>query len=223
MDLRSTCCDPTDDGWSSVAKETDVQSPPFELVVQCQRTLPYDTRAFEQLVAQYKQRVFGTAYRILGNRQDAEDQAQEVFLKVYRSIKGLSEPAAFVSWLDRMTVRTCLDLLEMQRRRPTTVPMTTPDDDDATDLCPDTRAAGPEQEALQSEVRWCLQHALRDMDGDVRTILVLRDIDDRPYQEIVDMLGIGLSAVKMRIHRARLAFQRALERVCPDVWISTVL
>lgn len=201
--------------------EGKVQSPSLDLVERCKQTLPYDTRAYEELVAQFKHRVFGIAFRLLGNRQDAEDQTQEVFLKVYRSIKGLDGTAAFVPWLDRITVRTCLDQLDMQRRRPTV--SLSSDDDDELDRYLDTNTAGPEDQALQSEVRRCLQYALRDMDGSSRAVLVLRDIDDRPYQEIVDALGIGLSAVKMRIHRARLAFQRSLERVCPDVWTSTAL
>ncbi len=121
--------------------------------------LPYDTRAFEQLVAQYKGRVFRTAFRLLGNRQDAEDQAQEVFLKVFRSIKGLNEPAAFVSWLDRMTVRMCLDLLETQQRRPMTVTIAPTDEHDEPIQFADIHAPGPEEAALRQEVRRCLEGA----------------------------------------------------------------
>jgi RNA polymerase sigma-70 factor, ECF subfamily len=191
-----------------------------ELVRRCQRTLPYDTRAFEELVSQYKGRVFGTAYRILGNRQDAEDQAQEVFLKVFRNLKGLSEPATFPAWLDRITVNTCRDLLAMQQRRPSTVPLAPPEEDEAAPQYADTQTLGPEEAALRHEVRRCLHRALRQLDESAIAALVLRDIEDRPYGEIVDVLGVGLSAVKMRIHRARLAFQASLERVCPDVWRS---
>ncbi len=204
-----------------MVKGAELQSPSQELVVHCQRSLPYDTRSFEQLVAQYKGRVFRTAFRMLGNQQDAEDQAQEVFLKVFRSIKGLNEPAAFVSWLDRMTVRMCLDLLETQQRRPMTVTIAPADEHEEPIQFADIHAPGPEESALRQEVRRCLEGALRDIDDSSRAILVLRDIDDRPYLEIVDMLGIGLSAVKMRIHRARLAFQQSLDRICPDVWRST--
>jgi RNA polymerase sigma-70 factor (ECF subfamily) len=195
--------------------------PPEDLVVRCQRTLPYDTRAFEQLVTHYKGRVFGTAFRMLGNRQDAEDQAQEVFLKVFRNLKGLTEPVTFVSWLDRITVNTCLDLLHAQQRRPATVAIVPAEDDEAPTEYADTRTVGPEEAALRHEVQRCLQGALAQIDGASRAALVLRDVDDRPYQEIVDVLGIGLSAVKMRIHRARIAFQQSLERICPDVWHST--
>lgn len=65
---------------------------PEELVRLCQRTLPDDTRAFELLVSMYKERVFATAYRLMGNRQDAEDQAQEVFLKIGSSGLAVNAP-----------------------------------------------------------------------------------------------------------------------------------
>ena len=67
------------------------------LVRHCQRTLPDDTRACELLVVQYKARVFTIAYRLMGNRQEAEDQAQEVFLKVYRGIEQLNDPTIFTA------------------------------------------------------------------------------------------------------------------------------
>ena len=83
----------------------------------CQRTLPDDTRAFELLVSQYKDRVYATAYRLMGNPQDAEDQAQEAFLKIYRGIRSLDEPATLTSWIYRITTNTCFDALNKRKRR----------------------------------------------------------------------------------------------------------
>ena len=193
--------------------------PPEELVARCRRTLPEDQRAFELLVARYKQRVFARAYRMMGNTQEAEDQAQEVFLKVYRGIHDLAEPATLASWIDRITVNTCLDAITRHKRRPATVPLapSAHEGDDEPQYA-DARTATPEDAALQRELRRCLERALTQVDPAARAALMLRDIDDRPYQEIVDLLGIGLSAVKMRIHRARLAFQEHFERVCPGMW-----
>lgn len=191
---------------------------PEELVRWCQATLPDDTRAFEYLVTQYKQRVYTIAYRLMGNPQEAEDQAQEVFLKVYRGIRKLEQGVTLTAWLDRITVNTCYDALEKQKRRLTTAPYSVPDEDGNDEpRYADTRSASPEDAALNSEIRRCLETALSQMDALSRATLVLRDIEDRSYQEIVDVLGIGLSAVKMRIHRARLAFQSLLETVCPGV------
>jgi len=98
---------------------------PTELVRRCQHGLPEDSRAFELLVRQYKQLVFTTAYRMMGNRDEAEDQAQEVFLKIYRGIKDLNDPATLTSWIYRITINTCLDVLR-RRRRPRYAPRCSP-------------------------------------------------------------------------------------------------
>jgi len=192
---------------------------PEELVRRCQQTLPDDTRAFELLVAHYKERVFAAAYRIMGNRQDAEDQAQEVFLKVFRNIKRLEEPTTVTSWIYRITTNTCLDALEKQKHRPAQAPLTPQGDErDAEPIYADERTPTPEQAALHRELRHCLETTLAQLDARDRTTLVLREIEGRSYQEIAESLALGLSAVKMRIHRARLAFQHLLDRICPGAW-----
>ena len=189
-----------------------------ELVHRCQQTLPGDTRAFESLVAHYKGRVYGIAYRLMGNQQEAEDQAQEAFLKVYRNIKTLEDPATFPAWITRIVTNTCLDALTRRKRRPQTTPLAPANAEEPEELrYVDTRTPTPEEAVLRREVRRCLETALQRMEPGARAVLVLRDIEDRPYQEVADMLAIGLSAVKMRIHRARVSFQDLLERVCPGV------
>ena len=189
-----------------------------ELVSRCQQTLPDDTRAFESLVAHYKGRVYGIAYRLMGNQQEAEDQAQEAFLKVYRSIRTLEDPATFPAWITRIVTNTCLDALTRRKRRPQTTPLTPASTGEPEEpRYVDTRTPTPEEAVLRREVRRCLETALQRMEPGARAVLVLRDIEDRSYQEVADTLAIGLSAAKMRIHRARVSFQAVLERVCPGV------
>ncbi len=192
---------------------------PEALVRWCKRTLPDDTRAFEQLIAQYKRRVYSVAYRMMGDQQEAEDQAQEAFLKIYRGIKSLDEPATLPAWITRITVNTCLDALARQKRRPQTTPLVevTPDGEEQETRYADLDALSPEEVALRAEQRHCLEQTLKQMEIDASRMLVLRDVEDHSYQEIADKLSLGLSAVKMRIHRARIAFQRMLETVCPDL------
>jgi RNA polymerase sigma-70 factor (ECF subfamily) len=192
--------------------------PPEELVTQCRNAPPGDFRPFERLVRVYESRVYSLAFRLLGNRQDAEDAAQEVFLKVHRGIRTLEEPATLTSWIYRITSNTCLDLLTTRQRRPQTQPLTpdTPAGDEEPRYV-DARTLNPEQAALRRELYACLQAALTSLDPDGRAVLILRDVERRPYQEIAAGLKLGLSAVKMRIHRARLAFQQLLDQVCPGV------
>lgn len=193
--------------------------PVEQLVRLCQRTLPDDTRAFEQLVHQYKGMVFVTAYRLMGDRHEAEDQAQEVFIKVYRGIKALDQPATFSGWISRITVNTCLDALAKQKRRPATTSLAPmKDEGEEAPQYADQQMPTPEQAAVRRELRRCLERTLAELDTTGRAMILLRDIENRPYQELAETLGIGLSAVKMRIHRARLAFQEALARICPDAW-----
>lgn len=193
-----------------------------ELVRRCQRTLPDDTRAFELLVAQYKDRVFATTYRLMGDLQDAEDLAQEVFLKVYRGIRSLDDPATVTSWIYRIATNTCFDALSKKKRRPQTLSLTPVDDQGAEEIFyADTRTPTPEEIALRHEARRCLEKTLAQLDEIGRAALVLRDVEDRPYQEIAEVLSVGLSAVKMRIHRARLAFQQLLDKVCPGLYART--
>ena len=194
--------------------------PPEQLIPWVQQTLPEDHRAFEQLVLQYKQFVFTTALRLMGNREDAEDQTQEVFLKVYDAIHQLEQPATFGAWLARMTINSCLNSLKRQRR------LRIESLDSVLDAAGDI-LAGPEQmlpeaASLARELRVCLEEALANLADAERVILVLRDIEDYSYQEIGELLKIGLSAVKMRVHRSRLTFQRLFRRICPGLWHGDV-
>jgi RNA polymerase sigma-70 factor (ECF subfamily) len=196
-----------------------MDAPALEALVRlCQQTLPEDTRAFERIVALYKDRVFATAYRLMGNRDDAEDQAQEVFLKVYRGIKDLDDTATLTAWIYRITTNACFDALAKRKRRPQAAPLEPPDaEGDAEPRYADPRAASPEDVVLRREDRACLEETLAQLDSTSRAALILRDVEDRPYQEVADILSIGMSATKMRIHRARLAFQQLLEQICPDL------
>jgi RNA polymerase sigma-70 factor (ECF subfamily) len=188
-----------------------------ELVRVCQQTLPDDVRAFEVLVERHSAQVYAIALRMLGNSQEAEDQTQEVFIKVYRSIKRFRSEAAFTTWLYRITVNACLDILNRRQRRPRGVDLDLAEAEE-TRLTPISRPgpASPEQAALRGELIDCIKDSLMALRDKERLILTLRDVEGLEYQTIADILSIGMSAVKMRIHRARLAFRQAFARICRD-------
>ncbi len=165
---------------------------------------------FDELVQRYQRQVLVTAYRILGNWQDAEDLAQEALLKAYLRLGDLVNPASLGAWLRRLTVNACLDALARQQRRPATVSLTPSDDREA--LAPEhlLAAASAEEAAVRAEEWRDLRTTLLRLDPGAREALVLREIYGYSYAEIAGMLDLGLSAVKMRVHRARHAVQRAM-------------
>lgn len=166
--------------------------------------------SFDALVDRYQRQVLAIAYRILGNWQDAEDLAQEALLKAYLRLGDLSNPAALGPWLRRLTINASLDALARRQRRPATVSLTPPDDQEAPAPECALAVASAEDDAVRAEEWHEVRRTLSSLDPCAREALVLREIYGYSYAEIAAMLDLGLSAVKMRVHRARHAVQRAL-------------
>jgi RNA polymerase sigma-70 factor (ECF subfamily) len=166
--------------------------------------------SFEVLVERYQGQLLGIAYRILGNWQDAEDLAQEALLKAYLRLGDLANPAALGPWLRRLTVNASLDALTRRQRRPSTVPLTAPDDQESPAAERALAVGSAEEAAVRAEDWREMQATLARLDPGARDALVLRDIYGYSYAEIATILDLGLSAVKMRVHRARTAVQRAI-------------
>ncbi|MBC8077005.1 MAG: sigma-70 family RNA polymerase sigma factor [Chloroflexales bacterium] len=192
---------------------------PEELVRWCRQSPPGDTRAFEQLVRQYQQMVFTVAYRLMNNAADAEDVAQETFYKVYRSIDDLSDPTTLPGWIGRITTNTALSALRQRRGRnaDTSLDQLSGVESDAHDGTA-ARPLSPEQMALAQELRDCIAETVAGLSAAERALLVMREIEECSYQEMAEILKITLSSAKMRIRRARLAFQQLFQRLCTDLW-----
>jgi RNA polymerase sigma-70 factor (ECF subfamily) len=129
----------------------------------------------------------------------------------------LSDPSAITSWIYTITSNTCLDTLSRRKSRKGDVPLVF-EGETEDERYIDNATMTPEQAAEQSELRRCLEAALGGLDSSSRMTIVLRDVEDRPYQELANNFKIGLSAIKMRIQRARQAFRQVLQEVCPDAW-----
>ena len=191
-----------------------------ELVARCKSELPRDTHSYEMLVRRHMNRVYNQVYQVVSNKEEAEDIAQEVFVKVYHGLCKFEQQASFSSWLYRITANTTLDALDKIKRRPTTVRSgkngnPTEHEEDTDPLGSQaTSEAGPEESVLQAELRECIRNVLKKLDRDQARLLVMRDLNDVSYDEIAKVLSASLSAVKMRIHRARLAFQEIFNQFC---------
>lgn len=191
-----------------------------ELVARCKKELPANTRSYEELVRRHMNRVYSITYRVVNNREEAEDIAQEVFVKVFHNIKKFEQQATFSSWLYRIATNSALDALDKTRRHtkhvvPLSKPTGTGSADESEPLHRQVSpVAGPEDTVMQNELRECINNVLKKLGREQARLLVMRDFDDLSYDEIASALEAGLSAVKMRIHRARLAFQHLFSQFC---------
>ncbi|HVB25765.1 MAG TPA: sigma-70 family RNA polymerase sigma factor [Ktedonobacteraceae bacterium] len=196
-----------------------------ELVMRCKAELPTNTRSYEILVQRYMNRVYSIVYRVVYNREEAEDITQEVFVKVYNGIKKFEQQASFSSWLYRIATNSALDALDrMKRQRSNVLSFSNRGQKQEREEEVDPLAqqvspeSGPEEKSIQRELRECIHRVLKKLDREQARILVLRDFEDMSYDEITVLLTSSLSAVKMRIHRARLAFQDMFGQFCGSVY-----
>jgi RNA polymerase sigma-70 factor (ECF subfamily) len=157
-----------------------------------------DVDAFTSIVERYQGMVYSVAYNVLGNHTDAEDAAQEAFLRCYRKLPQYRAEATFSTWLFRLALTASVDYQRRERRRPQ--PVETPD------------IAGAEQPELGDGITAsALTAALSDLPDDYRVPTVLRDIYGLPYQEIADLTARPLGTVKVMVHRGRASLRLRLK------------
>jgi len=170
--------------------------------------------AFVELVRTYQHRIYALVLRMLGDREEARDVAQEVFVTVFRRIDGFRGDASLSTWLYRVAVNHCKNRIKYLGRRG--AGRTRALDDvgegvlaNAPGTSPPPR---PDQEASARQVAGLLQRELDTMEEDHRVLLLLRDIEGLSYAEIAEVTGHPIGTVKSRLHRGRLQLKRALER-----------
>jgi RNA polymerase sigma-70 factor, ECF subfamily len=157
-----------------------------------------DRSAFARLVHAYQGPVYNLCYRMLGNAVEAEDAAQETFLRVYTKLNTYSQDHKLSSWILSIASHYCIDRL--RRRRGETVSL----DEEPVAMALPAHQAGPEESALMAEARDAVQQAVNRLDPAYRVPLILRYWHDLSYSEIADVMGLTVQAVKSRLHRARL-------------------
>ncbi len=179
-----------------------------ELVRRC---LDGENPAWEGLVRAHSRKVYNLCYRFTGRIQDAEDLTQEVFIKVFQTLRSYdSAQGTFSTWLNRVARNHLVDHYRRTRKDRVTSSL----DDDSTPLpeLPSTRPA-PTASVESRERRELLQTALDQMSPDLREAVVLRDLQDLDYQEIAQVLGVPQGTVKSRINRGRLELARVIKRM----------
>ena len=173
-----------------------------ELVARYQRG---DQDAFAALVQRHQTRVYNLSLRMMGNPDDAADAAQDAFLQAFRKLSGFRGDAAFTTWMHRVTMNACYDILRKRRRQPMLHILR--DDPDGP-----AREPGPPAPDHADEVTGSLdaQQALARVPEEFRAVLVLADVHDLPFQEISEILQIPVGTVKSRAHRGRIALAKAM-------------
>jgi len=166
-----------------------------------------DTGAFEELLTRYDRMVYKVAYRMMGQKEEAEDIAQEVFVTVYRKI-GLFDPTQkFSAWLYRITVNTCISRLR-SRSKPDLTPF---DETFIPDRIPGNRNGYDPLVVLeQKELRQQIWQAMLNLSENYRAMLILRYQMGLSNQEIAETLGIKKDNVEVGMHRARKALRQQL-------------
>jgi RNA polymerase sigma-70 factor (ECF subfamily) len=180
--------------------EADVD---HELVARCRNG---DREAFATLVRKYQSKVLTLATRILDNRTEAEDIAQDIFVKIFQSLQDFRGASRFSTWIYRITVNHCLNHLRRRTRQQQTLVMTEP-----VEWRQESPASNP-YKTLEQKERWALVQAkLQELSVEHRTIILLRDFEGLPYDEIADVLQLESGTVKSRLHRARMELKALLE------------
>jgi RNA polymerase sigma-70 factor, ECF subfamily len=173
-----------------------------------------DERAFRELVDSHRDRVFNITYRMLGHRAEAEDVAQEVFITVFKTIDAFREESKFSTWLYRVTVNHCKNRIKYLARRRDR------DRDELDETSTETNGAAgaplghvaPDRALEGAQLEMLIEEAIANLDDDHRVVVVLRDIEDLSIEEICDITGLPDGTVKSRLHRARLALRKRLQR-----------
>ncbi len=187
----------------------------FEDAYLVQRTLEGDVRAFEALVDKYKNMVFTISFRMLGNHADAEDASQEVFLRLFNSLKKYNSNHKFSNWLYQITMNICRDELRKRKSAKGTVSLDEPLKDqegkDVASLVSDDYNL-PEKIVEENELRDKLEMAIQKLPSDYREPLALRYTKGLSYEDISSILKLPVGTVKVRIHRARRMVREALKQ-----------
>ena len=174
------------------------------------RVLAGDVNAFESLVLANQRKVYNLCFRMTGNASDAEDLAQDAFIRAYNSLGSFKGESSFSKWLYRLTSNVCIDHLRREKRRDVGSLTFFDETGTAQELeLPDTRFT-PETALERREAEASIQRGLNSLSAEHREILIMREIEGLSYDEIGAILGLIPGTVKSRISRARLNLSKFL-------------
>jgi RNA polymerase sigma-70 factor (ECF subfamily) len=169
-----------------------------------------DMAAFEQLVERHQRMVIGTVARMLGTNSDAEDIAQQVFVRVWKNVKRYEPRAKFTTWLLKITRNLVFNELRRRSRHPA-VPLQSETDEEERPL-KDEQAVAPDSALLDHELQEAVDAAIAELPETQRMAVILRRYEELSYEEIAEALDQSVSAVKSLLFRARTELRESLKR-----------
>lgn len=174
-----------------------------------------DTESFSQLVLTYERRMVNYAFRMLRDVSDAEDAAQEAFLRAYRKLDSFHGDAAFSTWLYTILNNICLDMLRKRKRtgeqNQVSLNQSSADSDEY-EIQIEDASPGPYDSYRKKAAMKALEEAIAQLSDEHRAVIVMRDINGLEYDEIARITKTTLGTVKSRISRARIALRKILEK-----------
>jgi RNA polymerase sigma-70 factor (ECF subfamily) len=184
-----------------------------ELVQRCARG---DREAFNQLVIKYQKKVYSVAYRFVGDSEEANDLAQEIFTAAYQNLKSFRGDSKFSTWLFQIATNRGKNRFKYLKRRGFFTNKGSSETDDEGDQSqrafPD-QSASPEDLLSGNQIRQAVLDAIDELEPDHREIVILRDIEGFSYEEIARMLNLPEGTTKSRLHRARMVVKEKLKKV----------
>lgn len=168
-----------------------------------------DTSAFGDIVQKHQDKIFNLCRHMLGNAQDAEDAAQDVFLKAFQALPKFQPDASLYTWLYRIATNTCIDY----KRKPIWESLFG-SSEEGEKLVHDQASDAPSPEKLyqSKQIDYALKESLARLSPKLRAIIILKEIEELSYEEIADYLDISMGTVKSRISRAREELQELMKK-----------
>lgn len=194
----------------SAPAESAKRSPNDKDLELVAKSLEGDSVAFGDLVTRYNARIFAVAFRILGDRAEAEDLTQDVFITLHKNLGQFRGDSKLSTWIYRVTKNRCLNRLKFLQRRH--VGRHRDIADPVVESAISTRHASvdPTDKISNEELRAVLEEHLLMLPEEQRVLVVLRDLEDQSYEEISTITELPLGTVKSRLHRARLALAKSV-------------
>ncbi len=172
-----------------------------------------DGKAYDELILLYKDAVYGIIFRMVRNKQEAEDLTQEAFIKAYNSINSFNEEYAFSTWLFKIATNNCIDFFRKRKLKTQSMDQTIRYKDDTIKQ----EYADPEESSdrglLTSEKSQLIRDAIDQLPEKYRTAIVMRHTEEKSYEEIAQILKLPLGTVKARIFRAREMLKKSLKDI----------